>query len=498
MLSLYLCSIMVRFCDYIATFMENKNSKHETLQLNQCDIVGVKHQIICGLQFADSIDDVIFLYFLIIAQYINAFLRRTSKIKIIEGPGEHMLEDVVTVILAGRKGKSLFPLTKDRPVPAVPFGGKYRSIDFTLANCLHSGLRRILVLTQYKSLSLQKHIRDGWSIFNPELGEYITTVPPQMRTGDSWYKGTADAIYQNLYLLERSDAKWILVLSGDHIHRMDYAPLIRSHVENGSELTIVCREVPFEVAGQYDVVKSDMLGRVTNYVEKCKSIKTEPVGMNSVNVSTGVYLFSIKALLDVLNQNSDDSQSDQNISHDVIPKLVRNNKVSAYHFGGKFGRVTPDGYWRELDSLDSYFEANMDLLKHDPPINLYQSDWQIRTYQEQLPPCRTVPGDDGTEGIFINSIASSGVVISGGTIQHSILFSNVFIDDEASIENSLILNNVKVGKGVILKNCIIDKDVVIPEGEWIGVDREKDKERFTISAKGIVVVPKGYKFENQC
>lgn len=408
-----------------------------------------------------------------------------------------MLSETVTLILAGRKGANLHPLTEHRALPAVPFGGKYRIIDFTLANCMHSGLRRILVLTQYKSLSLQKHIRDGWGIFNPELGEYITTVPPQMRTGESWYRGTADAIYQNLYLLERSGAKWILVLSGYHIYRMDYAALLRAHIENNAEVSIPFREASFAEAtkANYALLKSDPLDRITKYELKPKNLKPDLNENKTLQLGMGIYLFSIELLMDAIKHNAEQGEDSHNLDRDVIPKLINNHAVYAYRFGGKYGRVSPDGYWGEMDSIDSYYQANMDLLEPIPPLDLYQADWQIRTYQEQSPPCRTVPGDEGSEGIFINSIASSGVVISGGSVQHSILFSNVFVDDQAMVEDSLVLNNVKIGKGVILRKCIIEKGVTIPDGESVGVDLAKDLMRFTVSEGGVVVVPKNYQFE---
>jgi len=405
-----------------------------------------------------------------------------------------MLDETVTVVLAGRKGTDLNPLTNDRALPALPFGGKYRIIDFTLANCMHSGLRQILVLTQYKSLSLQKHIRDGWSIFNPELGEYITTVPPQMRTGENWYSGTADAIYQNLYLLERSGAKWVLLLSGDNIYRMDYAALIKTHVQSESDLTIACREIPYEQTTTYGALDVDSTGAISQYEENLENTDSNSDQSGSKTTSMGIYVFSIETLMTIIRDDFSDENSSHSIENDIIPKFIRSHRVSSYYFGGGDGRVTYDGYWGEIDSLDRYYDVNMDLLKPVSPIDIYQKDWYIRTHQEQSPPCRTIPGIEGTEGIFINSIASSGVVISGSCVQHSILFSNVFVDDEATIQDSIVFNNVHIGKNVMLKKCIVDKDVHIPDGEWIGVDKEKDAERFTITEKGVVIIPKGYQF----
>jgi len=405
-----------------------------------------------------------------------------------------MLEDTVTVVLAGRKGSDLNPLTNDRALPALPFGGKYRIIDFTLANCMHSGLRQILVLTQYKSLSLQKHIRDGWSIFNPELGEYITTVPPQMRTGESWYSGTADAIYQNLYLLERSGAKWVLLLAGDNIYRMDYAALIKAHVQKQSDLTIACREIPSEQTTKHGILNVDSTGAINQYEECSENTSPNSGQSGTKTTSMGIYVFSIETLMNIIRDDFANESSSHSIGNDIIPRFIKSHRVSSYYFGGGDGRVTYDGYWGEVDSLDCYYDINMDLLKPVSPIDIYQKDWYIRTYQEQSPPCRTIPGIEGTEGIFINSIASSGVVISGSCVQHSILFFNVFVDDEATIQDSIVFNNVHIGKNVMLKKCIVDKDVHIPDGEWIGVDKEKDAERFTITENGVVIIPKGYQF----
>jgi glucose-1-phosphate adenylyltransferase len=406
-----------------------------------------------------------------------------------------MLENTLTVILAGGHGSRLKPLTQERTKPAVPFGGKYRIIDFTLVNCLHSGLRRILVLTQYKSHSLQKHLRDGWSLFNPELGEYITAVPPQMRTGGNWYDGTADAVYQNLYMLKRSGAERVLILSGDHIYRMDYAAMLAFHEAHGTGVTVACMQVPLAKAKQFGVVSVDRGGRVTAFEEKPENPVFLPDDPASALVSMGIYVFAIDRLIEVLEADHRREGTRHDFGNDVIPRLIDDSGIYAYRFGGEAGRVSPDRYWRDMGTIDSYYEANMELLDPVPSLDLYQPEWPIRTYQSQNPPARTVPGISGSEGIFINSIVGGGVVIVGGSVQHSILFPLVHIGEEAVIHNSILFNGVIVGDGAHLENCIIDKDVVVPPGERVGFNKAQDAARFTISPKGIVVVPKGYKFE---
>ena len=398
-----------------------------------------------------------------------------------------MLDKTLTVVLAGGHGSRLEPLTADRAKPAVPFGGKYRLIDFTLVNCLHSGLRQILVLTQYKSHSLQKHLRDGWSLFNPELGEYITAVPPQMRVGENWYGGSADAIYQNLYMLKRSGAERVLVVSGDHIYRMDYAAMIEHHVKQANDVTLACMALPDE--------RPEELSRVV--VEDDDQVAAVMSGASDGGAQAlmGIYVFSIDVLIEALESDTRQSESQHSLSRNVIPGMVGQVKAGAYYFGGEAGRVSQDRYWRDLDTLDSYYEANMALLDPVPTLNLYQPEWPIRTYQAQYPPARTVPGVNGSEGVFINSIVAGGSVIVGGGVQHSILFPNVLVGEEAVIQESILFNNVEVGARVQLDRCIIDKEVKIPAGEMIGFDREKDAERFSVSDNGIVVVPRGYCFE---
>ena len=404
------------------------------------------------------------------------------------------MQDTLAIVLAGGMGSRLSPLTDNRAKPAVPFGGKYRIIDFTLTNCLHSELRRILVLTQYKSHSLQKHLRDGWSVFNPELGEYITVVPPQMRTGEQWYAGTADAIYQNLWLLSRSEAKYVIVLSGDHIYRMDYAPMLEQHRLTGADLTIACMEVPVEEARSFGVIDINEDKRILAFVEKPEQPPTIAGDPTKSLASMGIYIFSSDALIELLEKDALNAFSSNDFGHDIIPEAIIDKNVYAYRFGDLIGRVSQDAYWRDVGTIDSFYQANMDLLQPVPPINLYQSDWPIRTYEQQLPPARTVSSSTGHEGIFINSIISNGVIISGGSVHNSILSSDVRIDDGAAIENSILFNHVQVGKGCRLQNCIIDKHVKIPAGTEIGFDPFEDARRFTISEQGIVVVPEKYLF----
>jgi len=352
----------------------------------------------------------------------------------------------LTFILAGGVGSRLKPLTSARSKPSVPFGGKYRIIDFTLSNCLHSGLRRVLVLTQYKSHSLNKHLRDGWSIYNPELGEYITAVPAQMNEGNHWYQGTADAIYQNLNLLERSDADYTLILSGDHIYRMDYDALLDAHKDSGAAVTIACMEVPVEEASAFGVVSVNKDLQITAFEEKPEQPTTLPDNPEKSLVSMGLYVFSSELLKDALVADQKNPDSNNDFGQDILPTLLKDHVLQAYKFGSEEGRVVPDRYWRDV-------------------------------------------GD-----VFGNSMLANGVVISGGEVRHSILFRDVYIDDKATVSKSLLFEGVYVGEGASLHNCIIDKNVRIPAMTQIGVDLEQDKQRFTVSDNGIVVVPEGYVF----
>ncbi|MFT5976008.1 MAG: glucose-1-phosphate adenylyltransferase [Urechidicola sp.] len=405
-----------------------------------------------------------------------------------------MDKNVLAIILAGGAGERLQPLTQYRAKPSVPFGGKYRVIDFTLSNCLHSGLRRILVLTQYKSHSLNKHLRDGWSVFNPELQEYVTPVPAQKRNGDKWYQGTADAIYQNEYLIKRSNAEWTIILSGDHIYRMDYASILKTHQMLNADATIACMKVPIESASQFGIVTADAGQKITRFQEKPDIAEACTDDEKFAMASMGIYIFSTKLLIEILEKDSKDESSSHDFGKDILPGLIDSHKLCAHYFGESEGRVSPDNYWRDVGTIDSFYQANMDLLNPVPAMDLYQRNWPIRSYQSQTPPARAVPGNSGTEGVFINSMLSGGTVISGGNVDHSILFQNVFIDDQALVTNSVIFGHVKIGRKVRLNKCIVDKHVTIPDGEIIGFDPVKDSERFTVTENGIVVIPKDFCF----
>ena len=401
----------------------------------------------------------------------------------------------LTLVLAANRGTGLDPLTLHRPKAAVPFGGKFRVIDFTLANCLHSGLHRVLVLTQYKSHSLHKHLRDGWSIFNPELGEFITAVPPQQREGLNWYGGPCDAIRQNRYLLQRSAATQVLVLVGEAIYRMDYAELIRAHRESGAQVTMAVRGLHEPGSGAQPLVQLDGAGRVLGLspfpAEEAPAAPSDP--SDDPLATMGVYCFDKSWLLAALEPVREGPDLDLGL--DLIAPTLSAAPVYGYRFGGARGRVTPDRYWCDLDSIDAYYQANMGLLRADPPLDLYQPDWTIRTYQGQYPPARTVPGAaSGTEGIFVNSMLAAGTVISGGGVNHSILFPRVRVRDGAIVDTAILFDGVQVGEGANLRNCIIEKDVQVPPKERIGFDRALDQQRFLVSPQGIVVVPKGYRF----
>jgi glucose-1-phosphate adenylyltransferase len=407
-----------------------------------------------------------------------------------------MLEKTISIILACGMGSRLYPLTAERAKSAVPFGGRYRIIDFTLSNCLYSGLRRILVLTQYKSHSLQKHLRDGWSVYNPELGEYITPVPPQMRTGEGWYSGTADAIYQNLYLLERSGAEYVLILSGDHIYRMDYAAMLQHHHDTGSDLTVASLTVGVEQACSFGVMTVDEQYRILSFYDKPMNPQSIPGDTEHSLASMGIYVFSTDVLVKLLHEDHD-RNSTHDLGRDILPAMVGRLRVGAYRFESTSGRVTADHYWRDVGTIDAYYEANMDLLQPTPSMDLYQGDWAIRTYEGQHPPARTVPGASGCEAEIVNCMLASGTQIVGGALRHAILFPNVRVEEGAEVENSILFEDVHVEEGARLRRCIIDKHVVIPPGETIGFDRQRDVKRFTVSPDGIVVVPKGFRFGSE-
>ncbi|MFT5524788.1 MAG: glucose-1-phosphate adenylyltransferase [Pirellulaceae bacterium] len=408
-----------------------------------------------------------------------------------------MITNAIAVVLAGGVGSRLAPLTDDRAKPAVPFGGQYRIIDFTLSNCLHSGLRKILVLTQYKSHSLQKHLRDGWTVFNPSLGEYITPVPPQMRTGQSWYEGTADAVYQNLYLLERSDAEYVVILSGDHIYRMDYGAMVEFHKENNADVTIACMKVPLEDAKSFGVMGVDSASQVVDFAEKPSSPKTIPGDDEHALASMGIYVFSRKLLCEKLHADHEEPLSSHDFGSDLLPQLIKTHRVFGYPFGGDMGRVTTDSYWRDVGTIDAYYRANMDLLEAEPAMDLYQAAWTIRACELQAPPARAVPSSTGYRADIQNCILGAGSVIRGATVNQSIVFPVVRIEEEATVMESILFDRVTVSSGARLRKCIIDKGVVVPPGECIGYDRFADRKLFHVSEGGIIVIPKGFQFEER-
>ena len=398
--------------------------------------------------------------------------------------------DTLTLVLAIGDGKALQPLTARRATAAMPFGGTYRVIDFALTNCLHSGLRRILVMTQYNGLSLQNHIRDGWSIYNTDLGEFITPVTPPVGDSVSTYAGTADALYKNLYLLDGASEEHVLLVSGEQIYRMDYAALLESHKQSGADLTLGC--IPLERANG---------GSFNSALELAGDEVLQIHRIDGTDIATdwmpamGVCAVRREKLVEILEGIETESLENTGFGEFLADNFDEFEKPRAYRFGGSSGRVSQDKYWRRLDSLADYYAANMDLLELDPPLDLYQSNWPIRTYQTQRPPARTVPGRSINEGICVNSIVAGGTVIAGGGVNHSVLGNRVYIDDGATVEDSILFSDVRIGDGAQLRRCICDRGVVVPAGEQIGFDQKLDLERFTLTEDGVVVVPADFSFE---
>ncbi|MGQ9798811.1 MAG: glucose-1-phosphate adenylyltransferase [Ignavibacterium sp.] len=404
-------------------------------------------------------------------------------------PGSSILRDTITVVLAGGQGERLYPLTAVRSKPAVPFGGKYRIIDFTLSNCLNSGLRRIYVLTQYKSDSLNMHLFEAWSIFNPELGEFIYSVPPQRKMNNDWYLGTANAIYQNLNLFSDKKAKWVLILSGDHIYKMDYLKFIDNHIKHDADLSIACIEVPKDQASRFGIVGIDDNYNVLSFVEKPPVPPEIPDKKGFSFVNMGIYVFKASILRDVLLEMESKKIKAIDFGQDVIPYMIQSKlKVIAYRFIDENKKVQP--YWRDIGTLDSYYAANMDLISVTPEFNLYDSEWPLRTYQYQYPPAKTVSHEGERIGRTLNSLVCDGTIVSGGLVERSILGANVRINSYSYVTDSILFHNVWVGRHARIRRAIIDKNVVIPEGYEIGFDPETDKKKFTVTETGIVVIPK--------
>src|SRR3989338_25981 len=396
----------------------------------------------------------------------------------------------LALILAGGVGSRLYPLTKDRAKPAVPFGGIYRLIDFTLSNCANSNIRRICIIPQYKSLSLDRHIRLGWNVFNPDLGEYIISLHPQQRIGEQWYRGTADAIYQNIYFLEREKQSYIFVLSGDHVYKMNYNLMLKAHIEKNADLTVAT--IPFErkKASQFGVVEVDDSYRITGFEEKPKNPKAFLSDQSSALVSMGVYVFKTNILYEALH-NDAWKDTEHDFGRDVIPMMISNYRVFGFIFREEDNKQVK--YWRDVGTVDAYWEADMDLLSVKPAFSLYDEEWPIRTYQGQYPPAKLVVSGESSEmraGLAQDSLISSGSVISGARVNRSVLSPNVYIHRGSEVEESVILDGVDIGRYCKIKRAIIDKEVKIPQGTTIGLNPEEDRKRFFVSDTGIVVVPK--------
>ncbi|OGO45425.1 MAG: glucose-1-phosphate adenylyltransferase [Chloroflexi bacterium RBG_16_60_22] len=412
------------------------------------------------------------------------------------------MERVLTVILAGGTGERLQPLTRVRSKPAVPFAGKYRLIDFPLSNCINSGLRQIFVLVQYRSWSLQRHIQEGWGISSSRLGEYIYCVPAQQKIGEEWYQGTADAIRQNLDLLHGKSFEEVLILPGDHVYKMNYQQMVEFHRENNAGLTIAAIRVPRAAAArQLGVFEVDADCRAIGFAEKPEEPKTVPGDEASAMASMGIYIFKVDVLMDILNEKGDD------FGKDIIPGLTgRRTDILLYDFtrqnriedsliqveNGRrkkimVERTRDSSYWRDVGSLDSYYEANMDLIGIDPSFNLYTEKWVFRTFERSLPPSKCIIG-----GKTLESMVSDGCIISGGTVNFSILSPGVIVEKDALVENSVVLDDVTIEPGARIRHAIVDKEVIIRAGTAVGYDPEADRVRgCTISRKGVVVVPRG-------
>jgi glucose-1-phosphate adenylyltransferase len=394
--------------------------------------------------------------------------------------------DTLALILAGGRGSRLKQLTMWRAKPAVPFGGKFRIIDFPLSNCINSGIRQVGVLTQYKAHSLIQHIQRGWSFLRGEFGEFIELLPAQQRIETSWYEGTADAVYQNLDIIRQHDPGYVLILAGDHIYKMDYGDMIAYHVESGADMTVGCLEVDLDAARAFGVMAVDEQGRVLQFAEKPEKPEAMPGRPGIALASMGIYVFNTQFLFEQLIKDADTPGSSRDFGKDIIPSVIQRYRVMAYLFRDNL--TGSQAYWRDVGTIDAYWESNLELIGVTPELNLYDMDWPIWTYQEQLPPAKFVFDDKDRRGMAVDSMVSGGCIISGATVRHSLLFSNVLVNSYAEVQESVVLPNVEVGRYSRIRKAVIDKGCRIPEGTVIGEDPAEDARRFYVSPGGVVVV----------
>jgi glucose-1-phosphate adenylyltransferase len=398
-----------------------------------------------------------------------------------------LTRETLALILAGGRGSRLKHLTQWRAKPAVPFGGKFRIIDFPLSNCLNSGIRRIGVLTQYKSHSLIQHIQKGWGFLRGEFGEFVELLPAQQRIDEfSWYAGTADAVYQNIDIIRTHDPSYVLVLAGDHIYKMDYGQMIAHHVETAADLTVGCVEVPLDQARAFGVMAVDRRGRIVSFAEKPEHPTPVPGRTDVALASMGIYVFNTRFLYEQLIKDADDAHSSHDFGKDLLPAVIDNYRVYGYSF--RDPTSGEHAYWRDVGTVDSFWRANLELIEVTPELNLYDQEWPIWTYQEQLPPAKFVFDDEDRRGMAVDSMVSGGCIISGAKLKRSLLFSNVRVADQSHIEESVVLPNVHIGEGCRIQRAVIDKGCDIPPGTVIGVDAEADRRRFYVSEGGIVLV----------
>ena len=392
----------------------------------------------------------------------------------------------LAVIMAGGRGERLKALTEHRCKPATPFGGKFRILDFVLSNCVNSGIRQISILTQYKAQSLIQHVERGWSYLRGEFGEFIEVIPAQQQVGPHWYRGTANAVYQNLELILSHRPKHVLVLAGDHIYKMDYGPMIAYHVEKGADITVGVVEVPRAHSHHFGVLTATEWNRVTAFDEKPANPATLPSRPDSILASMGIYVFNTRLLEKLLLEDAANESSSHDFGKDVLPKGIGNLQVFAYPFQDVKTRA--QSYWRDVGTIDAFYDANLELVHVRPELNIYDEEWPIWTYQEHQPPAKFILDEDTRRGIAVNSMVSGGCIISGAVVRETLLFSNVRIEERTTIERSVILPMVQIGTGCTIRRAILDEGCVIPDNMSIGVDPAEDAARFTVTEKGIVLV----------